>query len=99
MGKSTSEPTCLGEARQLACSVGDTLKIKELVLLLKLQPAVNSRPGCSRLTLQTQDLHAQKADYRRIWGDSVGTSSVGSNLVFGRLLIYTTASGPSTHQE
>ena len=36
-------------------------------------PSVNSRTAYSRLALQTQDLYAQKADYRVNWGDSGGT--------------------------
>src|ERR1039458_4480526 len=40
-------------------------------------PSVISRTGCSRLTLQTLDSHAQSADHRGIWGDSGGTQSAG----------------------
>ena len=36
-------------------------------------PSVNSRKAYSRLALQTQDLHARKADCRINWGDSGGT--------------------------
>jgi hypothetical protein len=35
--------------------------------------SVNSRNGCSRLALQTLNLHARKTDYRVNWGDSGGT--------------------------
>ena len=36
-------------------------------------PSVNRRRAYSRLTLQTQDLDAQKTDLAGIWGDSGGT--------------------------
>src|ERR1035437_5175100 len=35
--------------------------------------SVNSRNGCSRLTLQTRDLDAQKSRFRGNWGDFGGT--------------------------
>src|ERR1017187_1371731 len=40
-------------------------------------PSVNSRTACSRLALQTPDLHAPNADYRVNWGDSGGTRVTG----------------------
>jgi hypothetical protein len=45
-------------------------------------PSVNSRTACSRLALQTRNLHARKADYRVNWGYSGGTlrHSSGASL-------------------
>jgi len=37
------------------------------------RPSVNSTTGCSRLTLQIQDLDARKTSFAGIWGDSGGT--------------------------
>src|ERR1035437_2397122 len=54
-------------------------------------PSVNSRTACSRLALQTLDLHARKTDYRVNWGDSGGLRVPGATWPFGRLPNYTTA--------
>ena len=43
-------------------------------------PAVNSKTACSRLTLQTQDLAARRADYCVNLGDSGGTPTCASSL-------------------
>jgi hypothetical protein len=36
--------------------------------------SVNSRTACSRLALQTRDLHAQKVSLQGIWGDFGGSA-------------------------
>jgi hypothetical protein len=36
------------------------------------KPSVNSRPGCSRFALQTQDLGAPKPDFLGKWGGTLG---------------------------
>ena len=41
-------------------------------------PSVNSRMAYSRLTLQTVDLHARKANYHVNWGDSGGTPATSN---------------------
>src|ERR1035441_7928564 len=48
-------------------------------------PSVNSRTAYSRLALQTQDLDAQKANYRVNWGDFGGTRPRGPHETPRRL--------------
>jgi len=50
-------------------------------------PSVNSTTGCSRLTLQTQDLDARKTSLSGIWGDSGGTLTGGFRSLPAFLLI------------